>query len=609
MLVCSARTAQAIDPDRKMSQYVRQQWGIGSGFPRGPVYAINQTADGYLWIGTEAGLVRFDGQAFTLVQSSTRGSNGMNYVLGLETDDSGDLWVRLPRPNLVRRHNGIFEDARQEPGLFGSTVTAMSRGRDGTLLLWGELGCIALRGGKPEMASAPPEFTRSAVLAVAQTENGDIWVGTRDAGLFRMRGGQTTAITSGLPDLKVNALASAKNNQLWIATDRGIARWNGTKLTTDGIPDELDGVQALAITLDRDSNLWIGTNSLGLVRLNDRGAAYLDSRGQARSDAVTAIFEDREGNLWIGSSNNLLRLRDSAFVTYSLPEGLPTDGSKPVYVDADNRMWFPPVDGGLWWMKDGVHGEVALDGLDNDVVYSIAGRNGELWLGRQYGGLTQLRAEQGLFTAKTYTHADGLAQDSVYSVYEDREGSVWAGTLSGGVSKFSGGRFATYTRANGLASNTVTAILETTDGSMWFATPAGLSALNKEHWQTYMAGSGLPSGDVLSMLEDSSGVLWIGTSAGIAFRDSTGFHIPRQASDALREQILGMAQDKLGSLWISTSNHVMRVNREKLLSGSLAEGDVRDYGLADGLRGSEGVGRQRSVVADAAGRIWFSLNL
>ena len=136
-------------------------------------------------------------------------------------------------------------------------------------------------------------------------------------------------------------------------------------------------------------------------------------------------------------------------------------------------------------MKDGRHGRFTAGGIDKDVIYSISGKDGEVWLGRQHGGSTRLRPEGESFTAKTYTHLDGLAQDSVYSVYQSRDGSVWAGTLSGGASKLSGGKFTTYTIADGLASNTVASILESSDGTMWFATPRGLSALSKDHWQTY----------------------------------------------------------------------------------------------------------------------------
>ena len=110
------------------------------------------------------------------------------------------------------------------------------------------------------------------------------------------------------------------------------------------------------------------------------------------------------------------------------------------------------------------------------------------------------------------------------------------------------------------------------------------------------------------MLEDSAGVLWIGTSAGIAFRSASRFQVPAGTPPSLREQILGIAEDNYGSIWIATSNHVLRVSRDKLLHGSLSDGDIREFGLTDGLRGVEGVKRHWSVVRDPAGRIWFSLN-
>ena len=144
--------------------------------------------------------------------------------------------------------------------------------------------------------------------------------------------------------------------------------------------------------------------------------------------------------------------RDSAFVTYSEADGLPSDKNGPVYVDAKGRTWFAPLEGGLHWTKAGGTGSVRNAGLAGDVVYSISGREDELWLGRQRGGLTLLRNHGASITSKTYTRADGLAQNSVYAVYESNDGTVWAGTLNGGVSEFRNGRFTTYTTANGLSS-------------------------------------------------------------------------------------------------------------------------------------------------------------
>jgi ligand-binding sensor domain-containing protein/signal transduction histidine kinase len=617
-LAALAGTAFAVDPNRAMSQYIHERWGAEQGFPRGPVYAIAQSIDGYLWIGTRAGLVRFDGLNFRFVRDAPELLNNAS-VLGLTPDRDGSLWIRLEGSTLLRYRGGVFDNPTSGPAALNARITAMSRDNQGELLIsMMELGTGIYRRDKFKVVADAISLPRSPVLSVAQTSEGSIWAGTRGAGLFRLTQGQTSSVAEGLPDLKVNCLLADGNGNLWVGTDDGLARWDGKRLTAAAIPASFNHVQVLALVKDRDANVWVGTDSGGLLRLNEAGVTSMD-KGEGRShEAVTALFEDREGNLWIGSDSGIERLRDSAFVTYSLPEGLPSDGSNPVFVDSENRMWFPPTQGGLWWVKDGRHGPVTVAGLEQDVIYSIAGRNGELWVGRQHGGLTWLRPELGSstaksytarsYTARSYTQADGLAQDSVYSVYLARDGTVWAGTLSAGVSALRNDEFTSYTIADGLASNTVASILETAEGTMWFATPNGLSALSKGRWQGYTAKDGLPSENVNCLLEDSNGVLWAGTASGLAFRGPGGFQVPKELPPSLRSQVLGLAEDRYGWFWIATSDHVLRVNRDKLRRGALAEGDLREYGLADGLRGVEGVKRHRSVVTDQAGQIWFSLN-
>ncbi len=605
LVVLTIPAAHAIDPHRTISQYVRQRWGEESGLPKGPVYSINQTPDGYLWIGTERGLFRFDGLRFLPMPSGVPGSPMLSHVLGLTVDGEGSLWARLRRPTLLRYRGGVFENVMRQLGVPSVNTTAMGRAADGSLLLWalrGEGSAIILRGGKFETVAAPAGFSRSPVLALAQTPDGSIWVGTRDAGLFRLRGTETIAVTKDLPDPKVNAIVSAGKGELWIGTDAGIVRWNGEKLTKAGIPPALDGVQALSLAVDRDANLWVGTNSGGLIRANEYGVASLVDPESESNNAVTAIFEDREGNIWSGSGGGLERLRDSTFVSYSLPEGVPSDGSTPIFGGSDGCVWFAPANGGLWWLKDNEHGSINAGGLTQDLIYSIGGGDGELWVGRQNGGLTLLRGKDQKMIARTFTMADGLAQNSVYSVHRARDGTVWAGTLSGGVSKLMNGRFTNYTVADGLISNTVNAILETSSGAVWLASPMGVSAFSKGRWRRYA------SGEVNCLLEDAAGVLWVGGAAGLSLYTGERIQPLAKAPASLRETVLGMAEDTDGFIWVTTANRVMRVNRERLKQGALSEGDLREYGLADGLRGTEGVKRHRSVVTDQFGRIWFSLN-
>jgi len=605
-------TAYALDPNRAISQYIHDHWGVEQGFPRGPVYAISQSSDGYLWIGTESGLVRFDGRNFQFVRDDA-GPLHVPSVLGLSPDREGNLWVRVegpmegPRPLLYR--DGVFKDPIGQLKLPFSNVTAMGRTNQGAVLFSSlEQDAITYSHGRFETLARTPTLSRSPWLSIAQTGDGSIWMGTRDAGLYRIFDGHKYQVVQGLPDTKINCLLAAEKNDLWIGTDSGVAFWNGTRLASTGIPASLSRFQALALAKDRDANIWVGTDSRGLLRLNAQGLSSADGGGLGSKAAITAIFEDREGDLWVGSANGIERYRDGEFVTYSTMEGLPSDSNGPVYADASGRTWFAPIKGGLCWLQGGQEGCVTEAGLATDVIYSIAGGKDDLWVGRQRSGLTHLTMNGTAATTSTYRHAQGLAQDSVYSVYHTTDGSVWAGTLSGGVSQWKDSGFTNYTTANGLASNMVAAMIQTGDAAMWFATPEGLSSFANNRWRTFLTGDGLPSPNVNCLLEDSAGVLWIGTARGLAFRASGRIQTPKNGPPSLREQILGIAEDKSGSLWFETSNHVLQVNRRKLQDGALAEGDVRDYGLDDGLHGREGVKRSRSVVADPLGRIWFSLN-
>jgi signal transduction histidine kinase/ligand-binding sensor domain-containing protein len=603
-LLCFVGAAHGLDPNRLTTQYARQQWSVGSEFPWGSVNAIGQTADGYLWIGTDKGLIRFDGFDFRPVSFHSLVANPNTQVLGLTTDSEGNLLVRLQGAGMLRRRNGNFENLETAPNPFASQVTAMWRNPNGDVLLSDlENGTLRLSNEKVAAAFSGPGLP--AVISLAQTPNGKIWVGTLSAGLLASTGGQPPTPMPGLPAQKINCLLPVSDDELWVGTDQGAFRWNGSRFIPVQLPSPLRGLQILTMLRDRDANVWIGT-AQGLLRINAAGTSFSNENEVRGNGGVRALFEDREGNLWVGGARGVERIRDSAFVTYSEAPGLASEFSGPVYVDLENRTWFAPADGGLYWMKDGRVRAVKNDGLDKDVVYSISGSGRGIWIGRQHGGLTHLQISPAGVTAQTYTAANGLAQDSVYSTYESRDGSVWAGTLSGGVSRFKNGRFLTYTTQNGLASNTVSSVLQTRDGTTWLATPNGLSSFSRDVWRTYNTKDGLPSENVNCLFEDATGSLWIGTSKGLALYSSEKLHQLGKVPDSLRDEIFGIAEDKNGWLWITAANHILRVRRDKLSSGTLDAADVREYGLADGLRSIEGVNRNSSVVADSQGKIWFS---
>ena len=337
-VVCFAVSASALDPTRTVSQYLHDSWGTERGLPSESITAIGQTSDGYLWIGTDRGLVRFDGFNFHKFERAPTDQIMIGPVRTLLVDASDNLWILLQDTQVFRYHNGNFEL------ILGSSengTTAMARGTSGAVLLsslaegtltysdnrFRSLSSAALLTDAARVANGEPPDQRatpfswfdrlgaptSVVIAMAQTDDGKIWLGTERRGLFYLQESRILSALNGRDDTKINCFLPLQNSELWVGTAKGVLRWSGTKLTSAGVPSSLLNLDVLSILRDRDSNIWVGT-SRGLFRYNANGVSLLSTTGP-----VAALFEDREGNIWIASARGLEQLRDSAFVTYSLP--------------------------------------------------------------------------------------------------------------------------------------------------------------------------------------------------------------------------------------------------------------------------------------------------
>ena len=596
-----ATRALALDPDRALSQFVRESWGFERGFVGGVVRAIAETPDGHLWLGTEEGLVRFDGTAFTLVAESDVSASGAA-VLDLVVDGPGDLWIRRRGPNVQRLSKGRFENALWSLSPREEFVMGIASGRNGTVLYAGRFHGIA-RHADGRFQTIVPWAEEDPVRTRAEAPDGRVWVGTEDSGLFSLVHGR---LTPGPSDLARDTIAavSQRPDGVWIATRRGLRRWNGRAATTESGPRVLDSVGVRCMLQDRDGNLWLGTTQ-GLVRVGPDGEVVFDRDAGRVRGAVTAIFEDREGSLWIGGATGIARLREGGFTAFARGEGLPGDHTGPVYVDTVGRTWFAPVEGGLYWLRQGRIQRVTAAGLDRDIVYTIAGGGDGVWVGRRQGGLTRLRMEGDTVRTTQLTVRDGLAAGSIVALCRSRDGTVWAGTQGAGVSRVSGVGVITYTVADGLASNIISSIAQTVDGTVWLATPRGLSAYAGGRWRTHDAADGLPPGAINVVLGSRADALWAGTTAGL-MRIVEGRAEIHPLPNVLRDQIVGLAEDARGALWVATSTRILQVPLDRLQGGIARDGSIREFDEADGLRSLETTRRERSLVVGPDGRIWLS---
>lgn len=583
LCTCAAlvpHTLSALDPNRSLGQYIVTRWGSRDSFPGGAINAIAQTPDGFLWIGADNGLVRFDGISFRVIDHAKAPSLPPGPVLGLAVDPKGALWVRMQSPYLMRYRGGKFEQiypAEIPPPFTAASeagATAVTRGIRGDTLIATPGAALRYIGGKFTPVASSGNV-RGIATSIAETADGAVWVGMRDTGLFCVRNGRGSQV--GLPDQKVNVLLPGAGPELWVGTDAGLVRWDGRAVTRRGVPASLARSPILALARDHDGNLWVSTPA-GIARVDSHGSAVQEAVGGVPGE-VHAIFEDREGDLWFGGNQGLMQLRDAPFLTYT---GVAAEGGS-VYVDASGRAWVGPSSGGLLWIRGTEHQSIAGLGLEHDEIYSISGGPGELWLGRKIGGVTELREDTGTLQAQTYTTADGLVPGVVHARYRARDGTVWAVILSGGISRIQNGRITSFTSANGLGADAVNTIEGTPDGVIWAGTAGGLAAFREGKWRRHGGEDGLPPGGVNTLAVDGEGVLWIGSSAGLFYWSGTQIESARNVPDPLRGPIFGLAADNTGELWAATDHSVVEVSRALLLGQPNARAAVREFGLADGL--------------------------
>lgn len=601
----SGNLAFALEPDRSSEQYVHTSWAADKGFISGSISSIAQSSDGYLWLGSERGLLRFDGYEFSLIDAAhLPGGHPTGPVRGLREDADGNLWIRLEGQDILRYHDGVFENVTEKNQLYRETFTAMGLDRTGHLLLWSPLlRTIGLRSAGTSRPF-PRDEINGTVTSMVETAPGVLWLATRDFGLYRFEAGRDTRVLSETDLLSINALAPSDGGGVWVGSEKGLHLWEGGKQIPLQLPAELEKSQVFSLLIDHTHNLWVATDA-GLYKIDPRRRQVTGVFHSVDDPVISAVFEDAEGDIWFANSHGLDRLRTGMFTAVSAKEMGIKEVGGAVFAASNGVTWFAPVGGGLYQLLNGVAHRIDVPGLGHDVIYSMTGNNDELWLGRQEGGLTQLEHRNGTWTASTFTTADGLAQNSVYTVTRAHDGSIWAGTVSGGISVLRNHHLTTFDV--GPHSNAISSSLETRDHKMWFATPTGLACFDGRNWSTYGDTGSIVPLSVKTLFEDSNNVLWIGTSRGLARLQNGHIEVPNNLPDNLTEDVLGINEDAHGFLWILTSDRVLQVDRRKLIAGNLTTTDVLSYGTDDGLIETRGSRRDRPVVSDPSGRIWISL--
>ena len=611
-LAAAARLA-AEPSARPLEQAALDSWGPGQGLPQSTVQAIAQTPDGYLWIGTQEGLARFDGAQFTVFDLRSKTALTANAVLSLLVDPDGALWIGTNGGGLLRMRGEHIEAVGPDQGLTGRKIQALARDGRGTIWVGTDDEGLFRRDGGSFRPVLPDEGGRALLVRTLGVDRaGVVWAGTTGSGVIRFEPGGPKRFTSkeGLPNDSVFALAAHPGGGVWAGTaGGGLARIVDGRVTTDGCP-RLPTGQVSALLVDRDDGLWVGTWGRGLCRVKDRDVECRSAAtGDPAADHVWSLFQDREGNVWVGTwTEGLLRLRHGVVASFGRREGLLGENVRAVAEDASGAIWATVASGGLHRIRGGeVRAYGTKDGLPSDQPSALlAARDGRLWVGTYTDGLAVGR--DGVFT-RVPLPPPAFASRDVRALVEDAGGSIWVGLLPGGVIRLRDGIARRYGPAEGLPSDRTLSMISARGGGVWVGTTAGLARSEEDRFRPFGRGDGLPDDRAQALALDEDGTLWIGTGNGLArLRDGTiasvgveqGLHDPNVKGVLLSGEWLFL-----------TSNHgVFRARKSEVaavIDGNRRSFGVEHFGLADGMR-SEGCsgGTQPSSVRASDGRLWIA---
>lgn len=593
----------ALDRSRHLSQHLMETWTSDHGLPHNTTTHVIQTNDGYIWVGTEEGLARFNGTEFTVFDKTNQpGLPDAGIRTLLETRD-GTLWIGT-RKGLVRYLEGRFEEVRLDGVRLDSSILSLWEDPGGILWIGTQKGLIRLRNGKQHAFSMADGLPDNTICSLCRDTRGDLWAAT-ERGLAVLRAQQTRFESINmLNDQIVFDLQPGRDGVIWIGTRKGLyVHRSGRVMPWEGAGLEHDIIHALQE--DRQGNLWIGTYGGGLKCLRGNQLAVFPPGHPLSDNLIRDVYEDREKNLWITSYRGLYLLRDGEILAYSTEEGLSNDGAFSVCEDRQGAIWAGTEAGLNRISGEGIESFDQRHGLRNTFINcSLAGRDRVMWFGSDDG---LHRLEQGKF--QTFHTKDGLPGGLIMALTEDRAGRIWAGTESG-LAYRSGTRFVKPSFLEPEFAKTVNVMLDDSRGAFWFSIyREGLACAAGGKMKLYTIQDGLADNSVLCLYEDRERLLWIGTNSGISCFRNGQFRTVTFLQGLFHDGIFKILEDDRGRFWMSCNKGIFAVSRRELLDvmeGRRAKVNSLVLGKAEGMRSTEcngGAGNPGCRSRD--GRMWF----
>jgi PAS domain S-box-containing protein len=569
-------------------------FGIEDGLPSNVAEIMVQTRDGYLWVGTEAGLARFNGQEIATFPAATNPELGSNLIRCLAEDASGTLWIG------TQRGLSFYRDRRfgRVPGIDVPVADLACDGKAGVWAATLGSGLVEVRDGRVTSHAADPGLPENPqALRLFRDSAGRLWVGFRNGGLAVYENG--TFRTEAWADARLGEIVRMGEypaGTLWIGTDRGIFRRRGGSLALMGPEQGLPRERASCFYTDSDGRFWIATG--GLYRADDAGAERFSRVPVPGIDLCRFIMQDREGSYWLGTSGTgIVRMRPSAFRV--LLPGRVNIGA--IAEEPSGAVWTATVGGDVVRVApDGSETTLAIPAELRSPVLSLFLDGDRLWIGTR---AALIERTGGQF--RSYPIAN------VRVIYRDRVGSLWLGSGNQGAFRIRNGAVEAMGPVFGTGVDSPTAFAEDPSGTLYIGFEQGLLTYRGGRAVPLQPNPAIPDFQVRSILADADGRVWIGTKQhGLVLLEGGHWHDPAPLADALGELVSAVTEDRFGRLWLGTARGVVWGWKRDFLdaeNGRNPDAGIRVAGKFEGVEPSSvGYGSQPNTFGGPDGSIGFT---
>jgi PAS domain S-box-containing protein len=604
----------ALDPSLDISQYAHTAWRVRDGFTTSTINPIAQTPDGYLWLGTEFGLVKFDGVHAALWEPPANQHLPAGIIRSLLVARDGRLWIGSTSGLASLKDSTLtqYRDFDRE------IVFALLEDRDGTV--WAGTGgapsagkLCAIRDRAVHCVGGDGRFG-AAVAGLYEDSRGNLWASVPN-GLWKWKpGSQKFYALPGEPDGP--AIAEDENDVLVVGWKGTIYRLLGGKMERYPLLGISGKFRARTIIRARNGELWIGLWNRGLVHVHEGKTDLFSARDGLSGEDVHALFEDREGNVWVSTIDGLDRFRDFAVATLRVKQGLLRNLVGSVLADKNGTVWFSTYGG----LNRSARGKITVppigaatkDGKVNGFVPNslFEDNRGRIWISTM--------REMGYLDDSRFTAIRGATSGNVLSMVEDtlgnlwvvnepvglvrispqhdvrkipwaelghkdnasvlaadrRRGGLWMGFFLGSIAYFSDGHVReSYSAADGLGTGRVSDLFFDNERTLWISTEGGLSRLKNDRLATLTSKNGLPCDTVHWAIEDDDRAMWLYTACGL----------------------VRIARSELNAWSIATDTQANRTYKIQ----------VSVFDNSDGVRILNRPGHFHPLVAKSSGRLWF----